>query len=325
MVTLVTGVPGWLGNRLLSLLAGKGEDIRCLVNERVDTSPIKDSANEIVLGDVRTPQTLRTALRDVDTVFHLAAVLHSRRARFFYDINAKGTENLLEQAMKEGIRRFIHVSSDSVAGYSPANGALLTEADPPRPATPYGKSKRLAEEHVARAHEQHGLKTTIVRPCWIYGPGQPPRMAQFMHLVASGRFPLSAGGRNRVSMSYVDDVARALLLASRSRKAVGRTYFIADEEPYTLLRVYKAVAAAMDMPFSPLNVPGIASQLSWGFNQFTNTLGLDIAEFRLLGDFSWNMAYSIESAKQELGFRPTMALERGMKMAAEWSRARGEL
>lgn len=319
---LVTGAPGWLGTALVTWLADGGEEVRCLVQEGVSHSVLAGLDIEVALGDLRKPKTLLPTVKDVDVVFHLAALVHSRSAREFFRVNAEGTRNLLEACRAAGAGRFIHVSSDAVYGNQPAGSLPLTEDSPTVPTTPYGKSKLLGESHVGEYHELHGLRTTILRPCWVYGPGNPPSTAYFMRQVAAGRFPLIGDGSNLISMTYIGHAVSALGLALRKTRSVGETYLIADEHPYPLARVYRAVALALGKKPRPLRVPrGISILSGWGA-RFVNRFGADLVELDLLADFGHNRAFSIEKAKKDLGYRPTVSIEEGMANAAAWSRAR---
>lgn len=325
MVTLVTGVPGWLGTALVQRLVTSGEEVRCLVQEGIDAGSLAGMAGEVIRGDLRKPQTLIPTVKDADTVFHLAALVHSRRIRDFFTVNAGGTRNLLEACRAADVKRFIHVSSDSVCGPQPAGGVPLTEDSPTKPITPYGRSKLLGESYVKDYHDMHGLRTTIIRPCWVYGPGNPPHMVYFMKEVGAGRFPLFGDGSNLVSMTYIDHVVSALCLALKKNRLIGETYFIADESPYPLVRVYRAVAQALGKNPRPLRVPRCISILSECGARFVNNLGFDLVELDLLGDFGHNLACSIEKAKRDFGYRPTVSIEEGMANAVAWSHARGML
>lgn len=325
MVTLITGAPGWLGTRLAYRLS-RDEKIRCLVQVGVDSSSVKGFTSDIVFGDLRKPDTLKATLQDVDTVFHLAAVLHSSRVRDYYEVNASGTENLLNLALKSGVRRFIHVSSDAAIGANISRDRPMTEEDEPRPIAVYGKSKLLGERHVMRAHEEHGLKTTIVRPFWTYGPGQPQRALQLMRMIQKGRVPLIGDGEMLRSMTYVDHTIDALILARASKKAVGSSYFIADERPYAVKEIFGAIAAALGVQFRPLLIP---TPVSWGCQiadkALCRLLGRQVTQFFVLNELRHDITGSIEKAKRDLGYKPTVTLEEGMKEAVAWARAQGQL
>ncbi len=319
MTVLVTGVPGWLGNALIRRVGDRS--LRALVLEGTDPAAVREVTSDIVFGDLRKPSTLQSAVKDVDTVFHLAAAHRSTRIRDFYEVNDTGTQNLLDACLTHGVERFIHVSSDAACGLS--RGRPMTEQDVPAPVEDYGKSKLLGEQHVNRAHEAQGLKTTIIRPCWLYGPGMPKLTTGFLALVRSGRAPLFGQGLNEMSMAYIDNAVSGLLLAWKSKKAIGQTYFIADGRPYTMVEVYRAIAAAFGVPYKAVHLPPAVSAVSEFANNLAGKIGLNIQPLYSLGEYRHDRTCSIEKAKLELHYKPTTALDKGMKMAVEWCKARG--
>ena len=147
MRVLITGVPGWLGNRSLEILSEKAWDIRCLVMEGTPPSfieklPLKKKI-ECVTGDVTKPLSLTAAVKDCDVVLHLVGVIHPKKISDLYGVNTQGTENLLRVCAESGVKRFIYISSNSVGGVDPSGTRLMTEEDVPRPYLHYGKSKHL--------------------------------------------------------------------------------------------------------------------------------------------------------------------------------------
>lgn len=325
MTVLITGAPGWIGTSLVNCLAKNGEQFRCFVLEGIDNSPLTRFTNDIVTGDVRRPATLKSALANVDTVFHLAAVLHSTRVRDFYDVNVQGTENLLDACLKQGVKRFIHVSSDAVCGYDAGRNMPKTEKYVGQPLGPYQTSKFLAEQIVNKAYEEHGLKTTIIRPCGLYGPGQPARIVTFMKKIGDRKAPLFGDGQNRNSMTYVEDAVTGLLLARRSRKAIGETYFIADEQPYSMVKYYQTIAKALGVPFRPWRVPVAVSAMSESMERMLLRMGIHMSLLHALGYLRHDLTCSIEKAKKELGYKPSVGLEQGIANAVAWCRERGML
>ena len=155
-LALVTGAPGWLGTRLVDVLRNGLEGIaeksdrkiRCLVYPGSDSSALANFGAEIVEGDVRDPAALEKLCEGAKgaTLFHVAAIIHpTEGAKQFYEVNAKGTENVVAAAQRADIRRFVHVSSNSPIGTNPSKDHVFDEDAPYNPYMGYGKSKRLAE------------------------------------------------------------------------------------------------------------------------------------------------------------------------------------
>lgn len=339
MRTLVTGAPGWLGSRLVEILAGDGNRdpfwarfsraperrVRCLVLPGYENGIPPAWDVERVTGDVRDPKTLAGALEGVDTVLHCVGVIHPRRVRDFYDINTQGTKNLIAEAVRKKVRRFVFVSSNSPAGGQRDRRRLHQEDDPPAPYQHYGRSKWLAEEAVRDAGRQGGIETVILRPCWYYGPGQPLRQTRFFRMILSGRPILFGDGHSLRSMSYIDNVIQGILLAESNPQAAGKLFWIADERPYETIEIYETVARILGVSLKVRYVPRWVSQAAKGVDALLQSAGIYQQEIHVAGEMIQDIACSIERARRELGYRPFVSLEEGMRRSIEWCRKAGAL
>ena len=113
----------------------------------------------------------------------------------------------------------------------------------------YGRSKMQAEELLRQARDRGEIEVVILRPPWFYGPGQPPRQTTFFSMIKNGKLPLVGGGENLRSMAYVDNIVQGLLLAERVEIAAGRTYWIADQRPYSMNEIVATVADVLEEDF----------------------------------------------------------------------------
>lgn len=172
---LVTGATGFVGPYLVQALCDKGAHVKILSVDMGEISSNLCSEDiEIVSGDITKPETLDGITEGVDIVFHLAAISNVNYAIQnpvqTYDVNVRGTLNLLEEVRKNSIQKFVYASSSHVYGvpqYIPMN-----EKHPIAPREPYSASKAAAENIVKGYSGAYGINTAIVRPFNIYGPGQ---------------------------------------------------------------------------------------------------------------------------------------------------------
>jgi len=345
-LTLVTGAPGWLGSRLVRVLAHGLPDvpalaepdperrIRCLVMPGAPVDALTRIAPdlELVLGDIRDPAALRELCRGAEgaTVFHLCGIIHPRRVRDLYAINVDGTRNVLAAAMGAGVRRIVAVSSNSPAGVNPHPDHRFDEASPYRPYRHYGESKRRMEALVAEAEATGKVETVALRPCWFYGPEQPPRQTRFFTMIREGKAPLVGGGTARRSMSYIDNTCQALLLAERSAAARGRLYWVADRRPYTMNEIVDTVERLLEHEFGMtvahrrLRLPALASQVAGVADALLQAMGRYQQEVHVLSEMSQTIACSIARAEHELGYDPRIELEEGMRRSIRWCLEQGQ-
>jgi nucleoside-diphosphate-sugar epimerase len=344
-LTLVTGAPGWLGTRLVRVLVNGLPDvpalapdaerrIRCLVLPGMPTGVLSEISPriELVSGDVCDPASLRAFFRDADgaTVFHLCGIIHPRRIPELYAINVEGTRNVLAGAIGARARRFIGISSNSPAGCNPGPEHLFDETSPYHPYMHYGRSKKQGEDLLNEAFAAGKIETVILRPCWFYGPDQPPRQTRFFTMIKEGKAPIVGGGESRRSMSYVDNTCQAIVLAERTAAARGRTYWVADRRPYTMNEIVDTVERLLEREFGipvahkRLRLPGIASEVALVADQVLQGLGLYKQEVHVLSEMNKTIACSIARAERELGYDPKVALEEGMRRSIRWCREHGQ-
>lgn len=307
---LVTGHTGWLGSRLLELLPR---------DWNVRTMSLPD-------GDVRNPDEcaqLCDGARDA-VLFHTAGVIHPRRVRDFYEINLTGTMNVLRAAIRAGVRRAAIVSSNSPCGCNPHSDHLFDEASPYRPYMNYGRSKMLMEEAVRELGDRGDIETVIIRAPWFYGPNQPARQSLFFEMIRDGKAPIVGDGNNLRSMAYVDNLCQGLMLAASVERADGRTYWIADEHPYSMNEIVDTVERLLEEEFgipcthARLRLPGLSSDVAWLVDKSLQAVGFYNQKIHVLSEMNKTIACSVTAAERELGYAPSVALEEGMRRSLEW-------
>ncbi len=338
---LITGSLGWLGKRLTRLLAEGAYDsrlggrpaLRCLVLPGQDASELRAMGPriEVVSGDLRQPADCAGFLEDSAgaIVIHTAGIIHPHRVREFYEVNVEGARNLLAAAKKARIQRAVMVSSNSPLGSNPHPDHLFDENSPYHPYMNYGRSKMQMEQAVMAASQAGDIETVIVRPPWFYGPDQPPRQTLFFRMVKSGKAPLVGGGANLRSMGYVDNLSQGLVLAATHRAAAGQIYWIADRRPYAMTEIIDSIERLLEEEFRipvahrRMRLPGFASTVAEAADALLQAAGLYNQKIHVLSEMNQTIACSIQKAERELGYRPQVALEEGMRRSIRWCLDRG--
>ncbi len=198
---LVTGGTGFVGSHLVPRLVETGDKVRCLVRDLAKAGTLQAYGVELVAGDVTRLQTLERAMRDVETVIHLVAVIRERRNVTFNGVNVQGTRNVVQAAVGSGVRRFIHMS---------ALGAN------PNPKYRYTCSKWQGEEAVRSGN----LDFTIFRPSVIFGPGSG-FTTQLIRSLSMFPFlaPVPGSGKACFQPIWAGDVAAGIIQALKGGKA----------------------------------------------------------------------------------------------------------
>jgi nucleoside-diphosphate-sugar epimerase len=336
---LVTGAAGWLGLGLSKVLAQGLEGI--FDNQPFPTSPLRgllsfnDSEGdlssiapemELFRGDVKQPESLEPFFKRAEggVLFHCVGVIHPRKIREFYEVNTKGTLNVLELAEKSGLKRVVVTSSNSPCGNNPHLDHLFDEQSPYNPYMGYGRSKALMEKEIQAKYENKPLETVIIRAPWFYGPFQPPRQTDFFVMIRDGRAPILGRGLNRRSMSYIDNLAQGLILAAQVPKASGKIYWLADHRPYSMVEIIDTVERVLEKDFGikcrhkRMRLPSIISDIAEIVDFSLQKLGVYHQKIHVLSEMNKTIACSISLAEHELGYRPQVGLEEGMRRSVAW-------
>ena len=327
MRVLLTGGSGFLGSFTAEQLAVDGHVVRALVRPRSDKQVLEKLPRvEFAAGAIEDAASLLPACEGVDAVVHVAGIVKARRPEDFFQVNAEGTKNLLEAAIRKGVGRFVYVSSLAAVGPS-ADGTPVGDDAEPRPVTNYGRSKLEAERAVLAAKDK--LHVTVLRPPLIYGPRDRETLA-FFTSVRNGVLPMTGDGTNTLSVVYVEDCAAAVVRVLHAQGVPsGRSYFVDDGSVYVWRDALEEIETALGrralvrfgMPLGVVKVAAAATQL-WG--KMTNTAQmLTLDKVNELTQPHW--VCSGAGARRELGWEPRVQWAQGVQEAVKWYRAEGWL
>lgn len=326
MRALVTGGTGFIGSHLVERLLAGGLKVVCLVRPTSDTRWIGHLRVELRVGSLAEPQALRAAMAGVEYVFHVAGVTRARTRRQYMAANAEGTRRLVDAAIGPGtaVRRLVYVSSLAAVGPTPGTTPLDETAEP-HPIDAYGASKLAGERAVLAAADR--VPVTIVRPPGVYGP----RDRNFLPLFRQARrfrlAPVVGSPRNEATLAHVSDLAEGIYLAARAPVAAGRTYFIASGV-HSFADMLDALAFGLGLRLRRVRVPGPLAVLAGELGELKWLLTgrsqiLCRRKVRDLLQPRWTCSW--QRARDELGYRPRVALPDGMRQTAEWYTRHGWL
>ncbi len=328
--TVVTGASGWLGTGLVTAFCGDGEYarsglVRGLVRSEEPTKHLPDRL-DVVRGDV-TDRASLDALFDgltghVDLI-HTAGVIHPAASMDEFDaVNHIGTRNVMEAAKRHGVRRVVHVSSNSPFGANGARNDRFGNDEPYHPYLGYGRSKMDGELAVLDAVEG-GLNAVMVRPPWFYGPHQPARQTTFFTMVKKGKFPILGDGGQVRSMTYIDNLVQGIVRAELTDTEPGKGWWIADAEPYTVREIVETVGDALraegfEVKPNSFKLPNLAGTVAEKIDTAAQKAGRYITQFHVLGEMNKNIAVDISAARTDLGYDPQVSLAEGMRNSIRW-------
>ena len=320
MRVVVTGAGGFVGRHLVPFLTGRGIDVLGLDVHAPDAPP--DGAR-FVACDIRDLDRVREALAGADAVVHMASAhLQVGLPESEYrSVNVEPLAGLVRAASESGVRHFVHTSSVGVHG---SLAEVPGDEDAPfRPENVYERTKAAGEGEIKRAIAAGTGATgvTIVRPAWIYGPGDA-RTEKILRSVASGTFALFGSGANYRHPIYVSDYLEGVERLLLNQAAYGKTYILAGPR---YLRTRELLAAAesvtggrirLRVPLAVGYLAGLTAEAA--FRPFG---GSPPISRRTLAFFSNQNAFDTGRARRDFGFAPSVELADGLSRT--WRAMRG--
>jgi 2-alkyl-3-oxoalkanoate reductase len=324
---LVTGASGFLGQYIVEQLLARGDRVRALCRRRFPR--LEALGVEVVSGNLCDRQTVSAACRDMDVVFHVGGVAGMGGPwRRFYENNVIATQHIIDGCLERRVGRLVFTSSPSVT-FRCQDQRNVDESAPYAKhwLCHYAHSKAIAEQHVLAANRNEGLLTCALRPHLIWGPRDRHLIPQLLHRAKTGQLHRIGDGRNMVDMVYVENAARAHLLAADALHSdspvAGSAYFITQGEPVNCWDWLGKVIELAGLPpirkflsFRVAWLLGMACEFGGSFFQL---YGEPPMTRFVAAQLSMSHYFNIARARKDLGYEPTISTAEGIRrMVSSW-------
>lgn len=300
MIAAITGANGFIGQHVVRRFREAGWDARPVVRSDFDSDQ------------------LERHFAGADVVVHAAGATRAPTHTQLRASNVGLTRRVIEAARRGHVGRLVFISSQAAAGPASSRDTPTTEQTPPAPHEEYGRSKLEAERLVSAAAD---LDPVILRPSAVYGPGD----RDFLTMFRLARFGIALHPGNRehwISIVHVEDLAIAIVTAASERCSVGRTYFLANDEPVQWQQLFRDTARCADRKLAvdvevPAALVRFAAEIGDVAARVTGSAGLLTTEKVALGTARYWIC-SNGLARREMGFAPRVDLYRGLYETYQW-------
>lgn len=320
MKVLVTGGGGFLGGAIVRQLVARGADVRSF--SRNVYPALTKLGVEPSVGDLSDAQAVGRAVSGCDIVFHTGAKAGAWGPyQAYYAANVLGTRHIIRACRDHGIQRLVYTSSPSVV----FNGRDMEGVDESTPYAerfhaPYPETKCLAEKMVLEANSDE-LATVALRPHLIFGPGDPHLMPRIVAKAKAGKLRLIGNGENKIDIVYVDNAAKAHILAGDKLRPgspiAGRAYFVSNGDPRPIKTLFNQIMVLHNLPPVDRRVPPVLAFIGgWSLEKVYHLLGITqeplVTRF-LAEELSTAHWFDITAAQKDLGYHPEISIEEGFR------------
>ncbi len=320
MKILTTGGSGFAGKYLLRALVEQGYDVINLVNKNFSGI---HGVKEIRIKNFE-PEYLKGLLDGIDIIVHLAAALGSTKANYdyFYKVNSLFPENLIKAAVEKGVKKFIYISSAGV--YGKGSKKIIDEKFPPSPIDEYEKTKFSGEKNILKFKGK--INVVIVRPGWIYGPGDK-RTLKLYRAINYGKFFVAGKGDGFQTPVFVEDFVKAIILIIKNNVGSGEIFNIAGKELLRTEDMIRIIATQLKKRILPFKIPILPLKLIAKILDLLSSItGINFPlTSSSLAFFERSKPLSIEKAKNVLKFTPETDFEEGIRLTLNWYKKEGLL
>lgn len=331
-VALVTGAAGFVGQALVLRLLEKDFTVKALdlpenpeFSKFIDSLPALQQSSLIPCpADITNADALKSILTGVSYVFHTAALLNSVAPRSrFESVNVQGTINICNAASDAGVERFILVSTSDVFGI-PRRSEVITEKTAYRSwGEPYADTK-IQACNIVKGFQQKGLlKTTIIYPGWVYGPGDRQFFPAIIEMIKDKHaFIWHKTEPYCVDLIYINDLISAIVTAAELPAAIGEDYLILDDNTkITPEEFFHHIAEQLHIKLKIHKLPyQIMYTVAWISQQlkqrgFIKNLLLSTTDVKAFGN---NFEFSNKKARNALQWAPSVSAKEGINIALDW-------
>lgn len=314
---LLTGASGFVGGHIAEALVQRGWPVSAIVRPSSDTAFLEKLKVKLLVGELGDARFLAEAVADADVVINVAAKVGDwGPVEEYRAVNVEQLRVLLDVCKGQGLSRFIHVSSLGVYEGRHHYGSDETVPLPATHSDGYTQSKVESEQLALRYYRDFEVPVVVLRPGFVYGPRDRTVMPRIIENLKAHQVRYPGGGNAAQNTIFVRNFVQAVLLALDNPNAVGQVYNLTDGEFVSKRQFIETIcdALGLDKPTGkpPLWLAKIVTWISERKARLTGAKAAPKFTFAKLKFMGFNLDFSIEKAKRELGYQPKYTFKEAM-------------
>jgi nucleoside-diphosphate-sugar epimerase len=320
---LITGATGFVGGHVAEACVERGWQVSTIARPTSDAGLLDRLGVTVLRGELTDAALARRAVEEADVVVHCAARVGDwGPVEDYRAVNVEGLRTLLDACKGQGLSRFVHMSSLGVYAARHHHGTDETEPLPAKHLDGYTQSKVEAEAVALAYYRDFGVPVVVLRPGFVYGPRDRTVLPRLIEGLRKGTLRYPGGGRTAMNTIYVENLVDAVFLAAERPEAVGQVYNLTDGEFVSKRQFIEAIADPLNLPHPTRTPPmWLARVVTWGVERWARLKGAKEAPLftqARLKLFGYNLDFSIDKARRELGYRPRVRFGDGMFHTMAW-------
>jgi len=324
MKVAVTGAGGFLGRALIKKLLESGHEPLALVKKELYAAELQKSGVNAIARDLSTASDCHSILLGYDAVVHCAALTRDfGRWEDFNKFNIATTQNIIEQAKKAEVGKFIHISTTAVYGNERNHYGTDEDANYGQQIVdPYTRSKIISDQNVIDFMQDTGFPGIILRFGNIWGPGDPNVLPYMVDGLKKKRLVIEGGGDNVLSLTFIDNAIDAIMLALAQQERGSLIYNVTDGMKVTSKKFIKDIIDILGIKYTLRNIPyPIIYSAAYFFEQYyiftRRQTKPPLTRFgaRIL---KYNAMFDISRAMNELGYHPRILYKDAISLSAPY-------
>jgi nucleoside-diphosphate-sugar epimerase len=328
MRALVTGGGGFVGRYIVEQSLARGDEVTAFA--RGAYPELEKMGVRLVRGDLADAAAVEAACAGIDVVYHVASKTgYWGSWESYYHTNVVGTRNVIAACRTRGVPRLVYTSTPSVVfGNHSIEGNDESLPYPDRYESFYPQTKAMAERAVREANGQDGLLTVALRAHNIFGPRDRHLLPRVIARARTGRLPIVGNGMNVVDLTYVEDAARAHLLAADALQpgspAAGAVYFVSQDDPVNVWDFINSLLHELGIPRITKRVPLWAARAAGAVLEFAYRFlplaGEPFITRFLASEVAMSHYFDISRAHHDLGYAPQFTMEEATQRTVTYFR-----
>jgi dihydroflavonol-4-reductase len=310
MKIFITGGTGFIGRHTVELLAQGNHKLTLLVRKTSDTTFLKNQNVSMVVGDITDKQPLLEGMKDCDSIINIAGhyTFWEPDKKIYSEINIKGTQNVLECALKTGIKKVVHISTAGIYGKPKEEPFTEESSVGPVQYSEYFRTKYESERIAWNLSEKKGLPLVVIYPVCVLGAGDTKASGRYIQDLINRKLPATVFKNRIFSFVYVKDLAQAIVNALEKDNNIGEKYLVGNYR-YKWGEINKMISEISGVPLPMFSLPDSVTMMNAFFlTGLANLIkkpplwGMAIDQMKVM-----RVGFSVDGSKaeRELGIKYT--------------------